>query len=75
VVAIGQYIKIDTPEPIERFSFIVEEEAVVKAKVISVTPDCSLPFKEGSTIFFYKNNHIINQYGIFLPLDVVVGYY
>ena len=71
---IGQYIKILTPEPIYHSYFIVEEEPVVKAVVEEISVDAPLPFKPGNTVFFYRNRHIQLKDGIYLPLDMIVGY-
>jgi hypothetical protein len=71
---IGQYIKIHQPEPVNKYCFLVEQEPISKAEVVLTSPDTTVPFSEKSTVYFYTGRHIVNKYGIFIPLEYVTGW-
>lgn len=71
---IGQYIKINQPEPVNKYCFLTEKEPIIKAEVENISPDSSVPFSTNSIVYFYTGKQVVNKYGIFVALDFIVGY-
>lgn len=71
---LGNHIQINAPEELTRSDFILEKEAVVKATVGAVSPDVSVPFTKGDTVYFYTRCHIMQNDGIFVNIEMIVGY-
>jgi len=71
---LGNHIQINAPEELTVSNFIVEKEAVMKAKVIKLSPDIAVPFKENDTVYFYRSRQIPMAETLFLNLEMIVGY-
>lgn len=71
---LGNHIQINAPEELTKSDFILEKEAMVKATVVAVSPDAPVPFAKGDTVYFYTGRHIVENGGIFVNIEMIVGY-
>jgi hypothetical protein len=71
---LGNHIEISNPETIGKSSFIVEKEFLTKAKVLAVSPDITVPFIAGSTVFFYTDREIYLAGKIYLNIEMIPLY-
>lgn len=74
MIPIGNHIQISTPETLTKSYFILEKEAVMKAGVIEVSSDYIVPFNAGDTVYFYTGREIVHPSGIYLNIEMIVGY-
>jgi hypothetical protein len=71
---VGNHIEISNPESISESTFIAEKEFFVKAKVLSISPDISVPFIVGDTVFFYTGREIYLSGKIYLNIEMIALY-
>jgi hypothetical protein len=69
---LGNHIQISAPEVLNESYLITERENVMKAKVLEISPDVSVPFKVGAFILFYTGRAINLRSTYFVELDKVV---
>lgn len=65
MIPIGEYISIELiPEPPQYL--ITEKSQLSKAIVKDISPDITLPFKSGNTIYIIHSKQIILEENIFI---------
>jgi hypothetical protein len=73
MIPVGEHICISKPEEVNKSQFIVEQEPVQKAAVISVSEDTQMP--EYKTVFFWSGRaiHIKEQW--LINTEMILGGY